>query len=385
MGRRKWMQNIVAAALCLAILFWAMPAYATGLDLTSKAAVLVDGASGDILYQENADLQCYPASVTKIMTLVLALEAVERGEASLEDQVVTSELAASMGGSQVYLYTGETRSLDEMLIAVSVGSGNDASVAVAEHIGGSLEQFVERMNQRAQELGMTGTHFVNPHGLHDAEHYTTAGDLAILAYHAIQVPKFLEYTSIYEYDFRPDPKPLKLWNTNRLLKWYEGTDGMKTGFTTEAGYNLVATVERDGLRLISVVLGVPVAKGHFTESMKLLNYGFNNYSYEQLYSAGDDITTCPVKKGKVDSVPIEVAEDIGMLQQKGAQSEFTVEYDMSQSLSAPLAKGDKAGELILLRDGTEICRYDLVTAEAVEKAGLGQIFVKLFNSMGIMI
>ena len=192
MGRRKWMQNIVAAALCLAILFWAMPAYATGLDLTSKAAVLVDGASGDILYQENADLQCYPASVTKIMTLVLALEAVERGEASLEDQVVTSELAASMGGSQVYLYTGETRTLDEMLIAVSVGSGNDASVAVAEHIGGSLEQFVERMNQRAQELGMTGTHFVNPHGLHDAEHYTTAGDLAILAYHAIQVPKFLD-------------------------------------------------------------------------------------------------------------------------------------------------------------------------------------------------
>ena len=278
------MRKIIFSLVLLAIIL--CPSIALGdsaaandLQLECKSALLMDGISGDILYEQNSQEICYPASVTKIMTLVLILEAVDAGTISLDDMVPVSEEAASMGGSQVYLYPGEQRSVDEMLIAIAVGSGNDAAYAMAEYIGGTMPGFVELMNQRAQELGMNNTHFVNPHGLHDDDHYTTAHDLGILAYHALSVPRFLDYTSIYEYEFRPEPKLLTLWNTNRLLKWYEGTDGMKTGYTEEAGRNLVTTVERDGMRLISVVLGAQERQGHFNESMKLLNYGFNQFTY----------------------------------------------------------------------------------------------------------
>lgn len=231
-------------------------------SLDCKSAILLDGSSGEVLFEQDSDLQCYPASVTKIMTMVLILEAVEDGRISLEDKVTVSDAAASMGGSQVYLYPGEVRTVDEMLVAIAVGSGNDAAYAMAEFVGGTYDNFISMMNDKAKELGMNGSHFMNPHGLHDENHYTTAADLGKLAYHALSVPYFLDYTSIYEYEFRTSPL-LTLWNTNRLLKWYEGTDGMKTGYTEQAGRNLVATVERDGMRLISVVLGCEESQSHF--------------------------------------------------------------------------------------------------------------------------
>ncbi len=275
---KKIVYNVLTICLVLSLLP-TLSVYANELNIEGEACILVDGNSGQVLYHHNADKKWFPASITKIMTMVLALEAVEEGRAALEDPVSTSEYASSMGGSQVYLYPGETRTLHEMLIAIAVGSGNDASVAVAEYLGGSNEGFIKMMNEKAQELGMKNTNFVNSHGLHDDNHYTTAEDMAKLSVYALKDPKMLEYTSIYEYDFRPEPKLLKLWNTNRLLKWYEGCDGLKTGSTEMAKRNLVSTAERNNLRLVGVVLGVGKKNGHFTESMKLLNYGFNQFEF----------------------------------------------------------------------------------------------------------
>ena len=353
----------------------------TDLQLDCKSALLMDGISGDILYEQNSQESCYPASVTKIMTLVLILEAVDAGTISLDDMVPVSEEAASMGGSQVYLYPGEQRTVDEMLVAIAVGSGNDAAYAMAEYIGGTMPGFVELMNQRAQELGMQNTHFVNPHGLHDDNHYTTASDLGILAYHALSVPKFLDYTSIYEYEFRPEPKLLTLWNTNRLLKWYEGTDGMKTGYTEEAGRNLVATVERDGMRLISVVLGAQERQGHFNESMKLLNYGFNKFEYVSIREAGEIVCEAPVSKGSKDSVGIITESAVGYSSEKGQSSEITESIVINSTLQAPVQAGDVGGQLIIYKDGEEFKTVNLIAAEDIEKGGFIRTWVKLLKTI----
>lgn len=375
--KKSWL--VVLAALCLLCpnLAWA----AAAPEINAPAYLLMEAQSGEILASANADARRYPASTTKIMTLVLALEAVERGEASLEDNVTTSEYAASMGGSQVYLYVGETRTLQEMLVAVAVGSGNDASVAVAEHIGGSVGNFVDMMNKRAAELGMTGTHYANPHGLHDPEHYTTAGDMAILARHAIQVPHLLEYTGIYEYQFRGEPNPLVLWNTNRLLKWYDGVDGLKTGYTSEAGRNLVATATRGDFRLISVVMGVEPKQGHFTESMKLLNYGFNNYSYQLLYPAGSLICSVPVEKGVAQRVDAKIEQAAGVLSQTGGGADFATEIVAVEPWpQAPLAAGTQLGELQILQGGQVVQSLPLVAAADVEKIGLLQCWREMLTS-----
>ena len=371
------------AVLLLAALL-AVPAGAAAEDqpqIDAAAYVIMSADTGEILAAANADARRYPASTTKIMTLVLALEAVERGEADLQDVVTTSEYAAGMGGSQVYLYPGETRTLEEMLVAVAVGSGNDASVAVAEHIGGSVGNFVDMMNARAEELGMTGTHYVNPHGLHDPEHYTTAGDMAILARHAINVPGLLGFTNIYEYQFRGEPKPLVLWNTNRLLKWYEGADGLKTGYTSEAGRNLVATAKRGDLRLITVVMGVQPKNGHFTESMKLLNYGFNNYTYQLLYPAGAAVCSVPVTKGDRPRVDACIEEAAGVLSKAGESGEYSVEVNIAEFPSAPLAAGDTLGELQIMKDGLAVGSVPLLAAEDVGKIGMGRAWRDIIGSI----
>lgn len=374
------LRNIIIFFLLLNL--WPQAVWAAEVPALDAAAyVLMAADSGEILAASNADARRYPASTTKIMTMVLALEAVARGEAQLDDTVTTSEYAASMGGSQVYLYPGETRTLEEMLIAVAVGSGNDASVAVAEHIGGTMGSFVEMMNKRAADLGMTGTHYANPHGLHDAEHYTTAADMAKLAHHAISVPGLLDYTGIYEYQFRGEPKPLVLWNTNRLLKWYDGTDGLKTGYTSEAGRNLVATAKRGDMRLISVVMGVVPMHGHFTESMELLNYGFNNYAYQLLYPAGQAICAVPVIKGAADTVDAVLQNPAGVLSKLGEGGEFTTEIKVENLPVAPITAGQQLGELQILKDGQIINTLPLLAESAVEKMSLLQGWRQIIGSI----
>lgn len=377
MRNKIWLCLGLLLGFCLAGPAWA----AEAPQLDAAAYVLLEANSGQVLASANADVQRFPASTTKIMTLVLALEAVERGDVSLEDQVTTSEYAASMGGSQVYLYVGETRTLHEMLIAVAVGSGNDASVAVAEHVGGSVGNFVDMMNKRAAELGMSGTHYANPHGLHDPEHYTTAADMAILARHAVQVPHLLEYTGIYEYQFRGDPKPLVLWNTNRLLKWYDGVDGLKTGYTSEAKRNLVSTACRGDLRLISVVMGVEPQQGHFTESMKLLNYGFNNYAYQLLYPAGSLICSVPVEKGASSQVDAKIEQAAGVLSQAGGSDDYETLINVVEPWpQAPLTAGTQLGELQIMQDGQLVQSLPLLATDDVEKIGLWQCWREVLAS-----
>lgn len=362
------MKKLVMVCVMIGSFLFSSCAFASDtLDMKTKACILLDGVTGTVLYEENAGEKLYPASVTKIMTLVLALEAVENGTVSLDDTVTTSEYAASMGGSQVFLYPGETRTLHEMLIAIAVGSGNDASVAVAEFLGGSVDNFVAMMNQRAKELGMNNTHFANPHGLHDENHYTTAKDLSLLARHALTVPKLLEYTSIYEYDFRPEPNPLKLWSTNRLLKWYDGVDGMKTGYTPEAGRNLVATAQRDDLRLIAIVLGVKEPQGHFTEAMKLLNYGFNQFAFTPIVEKGAVVGQCKVLKGLQENVNLVAAERLGSVHKKTDKSEITTEMQAEKELIAPLKAGEKAGVAVIYQNGQEVGRVDLLIEQDVAK------------------
>ncbi|MGI6684871.1 MAG: D-alanyl-D-alanine carboxypeptidase family protein [Bacillota bacterium] len=376
-------KKIILSAITIFVLLFALApvSLATQLNIKGEACILVDGVSGEVLYAQNADKKWYPASITKIMTMVLALEAIEEGRANLEDQVSTSEYAASMGGSQVYLYPGETRTLHEMLIAISVGSGNDASTAVGEFLAGSNEAFIDMMNAKAKELGMKGTNFTNCHGLHDDNHYTTAEDMAKLALYALNVPKFLEYTSIYEYDFRPEPKPLKLWNTNRLLKWYDGCDGMKTGSTSIAKRNLVSTAERDGLRLIGVVLGVGVTNGHFTESMKLLNYGFNQFEFASIYKKGDKITSLDIGKGEVDQVDLVAAKNVGATKKKGEEINLTTEIKVSEFMTAPIKKGTKLGEITVLKNGTPLETVDLIAVNDVDRGSFGRQIKKMLDQV----
>jgi D-alanyl-D-alanine carboxypeptidase (penicillin-binding protein 5/6) len=358
---------------------------ANNLNIKGEACFLVDGNSGQLLYEQNPNKKWFPASITKIMTMVLALEAVNQGKVSLDDEVITSEYAASMGGSQVYLYPGEKRTLRDMLIAVAVGSGNDASVAVGEFISGTNEAFVETMNNKAKELGMKNTHFVNCHGLHDDNHYTTASDMANLAVYALTIPQFLEYTSIYEYDFRPDPKPLKLWNTNRLIKWYDGVDGMKTGYTPQAKRNLVCTAERNGLRLVSVVLGVEPPKGHFTESMKLLNYGFNQFEFHKLFGAGEKIAKVDIGKGKVDQIYAITSKKVGSINKKGESIKLDYRINVNRIIPAPVKKGEKVGHIEVLKNEQVVDKIDLIAAQDVGRANLGQILVKILGNVVLAI
>ncbi|MBQ1342560.1 MAG: D-alanyl-D-alanine carboxypeptidase [Firmicutes bacterium] len=373
---KKWLAFLI---IIIYLAFCSTARAADELSLQCKSALLLDGDSGQVLYEQNADEKCYPASVTKIMTMVLIMEAVNAGTISLDDVVTVSQEAADMGGSQVYLYPGEQRSVDEMMIAIAVGSGNDAAYAMAEFVGGTYGNFIQMMNDKAAELGMSGTHFVNPHGLHDDDHYTTASDLGKLAFYAAGLPGLLDYTSIYEYEFRPEPNLLTLWNTNRLLKWYDGAIGMKTGYTEEAGRNLVAVAERDGLRLISVVLGCGERQGHFRESMDLLNYGFNTFTRQVIYEKGTKVAQIPVSKGESDSVDLVAAVDAGYTCRKAETAEITQSTALQESLSAPVARGDVGGVLTLYKDGRELQTVDLVAAADVPKGGLFRTWKKLLH------
>ncbi len=375
-------KRIVIAALII-IAIWAMPAKAAELDLQVKSAVLLDANTGQILYQHNAKEQVYPASTTKLMTMALILEAINNGQISLDDLVTTSEAAAGMGGSQVYLFPGETRTVEDMLIAIAVGSGNDAAYAMAEFVGGSYQNFIDMMNAKAAELGMLDTNYVNPHGLHDDNHYTTAADMAILADYSLQMPQILDYTSIYEYHFRPEPNPFILWNTNSLLKWYEGTDGLKTGYTEEAGRNLVATVKRGEMRLISVIMGASQSKGHFNESMVLLDHGFNNYIYQSLYKEGQIIEQLAVAKGEADSIDICLAEDINYSDLKNSDPEIITEIELPEQLTAPIEAGQVVGKIIVYKDEEKLSEVDLLTAQAINKSGLMAYWQKLLNITGL--
>lgn len=348
-------------------------------ETKAPAAVLMEASSGEIIYEKNPGQRRAPASVTKVATLLVALDALHEGKVQLDDRVVTSEAAWEMGGSEIWLEPGEDLSYQEMLIAIAVGSANDACVAVAEHIAGSEKAFVGLMNEKAQDMGLKNTHFVNAHGLPAKEHYTSAYDMAMLCREAIKYPEFLKLTSIKHYKLRDGKTQLD--NTNKLLWWYDGTDGGKTGWTTEADYCLVSTVKRDNLRLICCVFGVPEIKGHFQESVTLYNWGFANYVYQELVKPGQVVEHGCVGKGAVDQVGAVAPEGAGVLMQKDEKKDVKTEVQLVPSLSAPVEKGDIVGELKIIVDGKISDKVPLVAQKDVPQGSLGRMLKKSFKSL----
>lgn len=352
-------------------------------DITPNAsgAILIDADSKQILYDKNADKKLFPASTTKIMTMIIMFEAINNKKISFDDQVTTSKYAASMGGSQVYLEEGESMSLEDMFKSIAIASANDASVAVSEYIAGSTNKFVEMMNQKAKELNLKNTHFENVTGLHDNNHYTCPYDLAMMASYLIKIggDKLLSVTSLYDSYIREDTKQ-SFWlvNTNKLLKLYEGVDGLKTGYTKEAGYCLVTTAKRDGQRLVGVVMKESEPKTRNEEMCNLLDYGFNNYKREIIYKKDSVIEKHVVDK--MDNLTINVIckEDIAYIKAKANDQKYTTKIVYKDNL-LPVKKGDIVATLTVLCDGKEITSYNLYSDNDVEKATYFSKLIKTFK------
>lgn len=351
---------------------------AAQLDTTAESAVLMD-SNGTVLFEKDSHKRLPPASVTKAMTLLLAIEAVEEGKVKLTDPVTTSEGAWRQGGSQIWLEPGETMTLHEMLISLAVVSANDSAVSVMEHIFGSQQAAVDAMNKRAQSLGLNDTHFANVNGLPIADHYMSAYDTALIVKEAVRHPLYMELCSIKEYWLRGG----KNWlvNTNKLLWWYKGADGLKTGWTEEAKYCFAGTAKRDGLRLIAVVFATPEPRSHLRESMKLMDWGFANYTAVPIVDAGMVVERLKVNKGTEKEVQLVAAEDLNLILAKGQGKNIQKKIITEPIIAAPIEQGQKYGELIVLKDGKEIGKVDLVAEKTIEKAGFFRIFQDMISNL----
>lgn len=354
------------------------------LTLESKSALLMDAGTGTVLYEKNSHEAMPPASVTKVMTMLLICEGEEAGQFQWEDSVQVSEHAASMGGSQVFLEPGETQTAADLTKCIAIASANDAAVAMAEFVAGSEEAFVERMNKKAEDLGMAETHFENACGLDTDGHVTSAHDIAVMSRELMtRFPEIKKYTTTWQdtivHKTRKGESEFGLTNTNKLIKWYEGATGLKTGSTGKALYCLSGTAERDGLHLIGVVMAAPDFKVRFQETMKLLDYGFANYSAEKGLPAGEKMAEIPVTKGKADTVAAVVKEEVSFLLKKDGGKDWETQVETLSLVDAPVATGEKVGELVYLINGEEVGRTDLVVAETVEKADINTMLERMLK------
>lgn len=351
------------------------------LTLDAKSVILMDAATGTVLYESNADEALPPASVTKIMTLLLVMEAVDGGKITMDDSVRVSDFAAGMGGSQVFLSPGEEMTVREMLKCVTVASANDAAVALAEYVSGSADAFVARMNERAGELGMKNTHFENPTGLDDntQNHLTSARDIAIMSRELLTHPGILEFTGIWMDTVRNGS--FGLTNTNRLIRFYQGANGLKTGSTGKAKFCISATALRDGMQLIAVVMGSSTRDARNETAKTLLDYGFAGYS---LYRAEEQTPEpLPVKGGTAEQCPLK-AENFTALLGKGEHKKVEAQTELPESLTAPVEKGTVVGKYKYLLDGKVIGEQEIVAAEDVERLGFGDVFRKLLQHFFIL-
>lgn len=340
------------------------------LDLSAKSALLMERETGKILYEDNAHTPMEPASVTKVMTMLLIFEAVESGQLGWDDMITVSANAMNMGGSQVYLEEGEQFSLHEMLKAISVVSANDACVAVAEHLYGSELAFVEKMNQRAAELGMEHTVFLNCTGLPASGHLTTAYDIALMSQELLKHEKIHEFSTIWMDTFRDGSFGLS--NTNKLIHSYEGATGLKTGYTDNAKYCISATAERDGMELIAVVMGAPTSDERFADAKAMLNYGFSNYALVNVYP-DEPLPPISVSLGVCETVqPILPEGSSCLLLEKSKQSQLETSITLCEEISAPVAAGDKLGEMTITLGGEPYASIPIVAADSVERlSGFG--------------
>lgn len=366
--------------VCVILLLFNYSAFAKAepandLNIQAKSAVLMEASTGKILYEQNSHEKLPPASVTKVMTMLLIMEAIDNGKISFDDMVASSEYAASMGGSQIYLEPGEQMSVHDMLKAIAVASGNDASVAMAEHIYGSEEAFVKAMNDKAKELGMNDTNFVNCNGLDADNHYTSAYDIALMSRELLKHPKIHDYLTIWIDSLR-DGK-FGLANTNKLIRFYPGANGIKTGSTGKALYCLSASAKRDGMQLIAVIMGAPNTKERFNAATKLLDYGFANYSIVSGAKKGELVGELDVLKGITNKVNLVTASDFNALIKKGQQGNIDKKVNIADNLHAPVEKGQKVGEIVFSAGGEEVGKVDVITSEAVEKVSVDKVFIKL--------
>ena len=342
--------------------------------INAKSGILMEASTGEVLYEQNANERLQIASVTKVMTMLLIMEAIDSGKISLDDMVTTSEYAASMGGSQVFLEVGEQMSVNDMLKAIAVASGNDAAVAMAEFISGSEGAFVEKMNKRASELGCENTHFINCNGLDETpEHYSSARDVARISQELLKHTKIFDYTTIWMDSLRNGSFGLS--NTNKLIRFYNGANGLKTGSTSTAKYCLSATALRDGMQLIAVIICAPSTKDRFSSASALLDYGFANYEV----ASDEDLNVAVPYVRVVGGVKEQIAPKVsgsGFVVKKGNKSKLETRFEMEQSVSAPVEDGQKMGEIIYTIDGEEVTRRDVCATERVDKINAVQIFLR---------
>ena len=370
-----------AGFLAALVLVWGMavPCWGVELTLTSHAALLMEKTTGEILYAQNEHEARPPASVTKIMTVLLTMEAIDSGRIALDDMVTVSAYAAGMGGSQVFLAEGEQMSVDDLLKAVCVSSGNDAAVALAEHVAGVTELFVEQMNNRARELGMKDTHFVNCTGLTAEGHVTSAYDIALMSRELLlHHPEVRNYTTIWMDTLRSGTFGLS--NTNKLIRFYDGATGLKTGFTQEAGYCISATEERDGMELIAVIMKGNTSDSRNADAKTLLNYGFSTYALVDVQPE-EPLPVLPVVLGAADTVSAVLPEEgRTLLLEKSQTGGLTQTVELPESVAAPVCAGDRLGTLTVSREGTVALAIPIVAGETVERLTWGETVTRMLRT-----
>ena len=373
------MKKVISVMLIIAIMLIIPSGIVTqaesDLQLTAPSAILVEKSTGKILYEKNADEKLRPASVTKIMTLLLIMEAIERGQLGYDDIVTASAYATSMGGSQVYLKENEQMTVDEMLKCIVIASANDACVAMAEHISGSVDEFVNRMNERAAELGMTNTTFINCTGLEAPGHLTTARDISIMSRELLKHEDIKKYTTIWMDSIRDGQ--FGLTNTNKLIRFYDKATGLKTGYTKESMYCMSASAQDNGMELIAVVMAAPSSDERNNDAKTLLNYGFSKYV---LYTPDiQELTPIKVIKGKEKSVQPEMQKLTSIVVEKGTEKDIKCDITLCEDVMAPVEQGQKLGEISLSYDGNILASSDIIAQKPIPKASVFDIFLDMIN------
>ena len=375
------MKKICGILLSLVVLI-PFNIYAMELATNASSVIVMEPTTGEIIYERNSHERRHPASMTKIMTMLLVMEAIEKDIIKWDDMVTVSSNASSMGGSQILLETGEQMSVYDMFKGLAVASGNDAAVALAEKIAGTEEMFVKMMNDRAKELGLQDTNFKNCHGLDEANHYSTAYDMAIMAKELVKHTKIFEFTSIYE-DYLRKGTDRSFWlvNTNKLVRFYKGVDGLKTGYTSEAGFCITATANINDMRIITVVMGEPDSETRNKDVSSVFDYVYAQYGLQKIVDTETILDEVSVEKGKVESVGIVAKEEATDLYNKNdSKGEFTYDIEVD-NLKAPLSKGDVVGKLTLKENNNVIRTIDLTVKEDVKKANIFELYLRYLKQI----
>ena len=369
--------------LCLFISFFICLnfVFADELSLKAKSAILIEESTGKVIYENNADEQLNPASMTKIMSLILIMDAIENNKISLTDNVVVSKDASSMGGSQVYINEGETYSVEELLKGVAIASANDAVVALAEKVAGSKERFVNLMNDKVKKLGLKNTNFMNPHGLDEDNHYSSARDMAIMARELLKYKSILNYTSRYEdYFKKKDGSSIWLVNTNKLVKFYTGMDGLKTGYTSSAGYCLTATAKRNDLRFISVVMGEESIENRTEDTLKLLNYGFNTIKKEVIMKNDKPVDHKRINLSDKKDVKVYLKNDVMKIYDiNSSKINFSYKIKYFKDINFPIKINDTIGRITFNIDDGSIIQEDLIVKENINKISFFKLLKRNIN------